>query len=157
MPLNIIKYRNWVLEVESEQTRALYKNANVWGAENCGCGTCLHFTSLRNEIYPDEVRGLFEKLGIDINKEVEVCDFGDGETEYIFSWWFHFIGDIVEGDDCMVPFREGGYTLDLLKIDDVFSIGFTRNISLPFIKEQRGLIQIELGTAMPRNHIRRNK
>jgi hypothetical protein len=156
MSVDIFKYRNWVLEAERSQTQSLYKNANVWGAESCGCGTCLHFISLRSEIYPNEVRNLFEKLGIDINKEVEVCDFGDGETEYIFSWWFHFIGDIVEGGDCEVPLAEGGFTRELSEIDDVLSIGFTRNISLPFVKEQQGLIQIELMTTVPRYTIGKN-
>ncbi len=151
MAVDIFKYRDWVLEVERLQTEALYKSMSSGGAESCHCGTCKYFVSIRESIYPDEIKGLFEKLGIDINKEVEVCDFGDGENEDVFSWWFHFIGQIVEGSDCYVPLPDGGNTIDLVQIDEVFRIGFTQNISLPFCKEQRGLIQIELMTKVPKN------
>jgi len=156
MSVDIFKYRDWVLETEREQTEALYKKISLGGAESCHCGTCKYFVSIRESLYPDEVKNLFEKLGIDITKEVEVCDFGDDETGYIFSWWFHFIGQIVEGSDCNVPLPSGGSTIDLIQIDEVFSVGFTQNISLPFIKEQQGLIQVELMTKVPKNPLTKN-
>jgi hypothetical protein len=151
MSVDIFKYRNWVLETEKTQTETLYKNVSLSGAESCRCGTCKDFIALREKIYPDEIRDLFKKLGIDINKEVEVCDYGDDETGYIFSWWFHFIGEIIEGNDCDIPLQLGGYTMDLFQINDGFSIGFTRNISLTFFEDKQNLIQIELWAQVPRN------
>ncbi len=154
MSVDIFKYHDWVLETEKAQTEKLYEKVSLSGAESCKCGNCKYFISLRESIYPEEVKNLFKKLGIDINKEVEVCDVGDGENEYIFWWWwFHFIGEIIKGDDCSIPLPKGGRTVDLLQIDEVFSIGFTQNISLTFFKEQQGLIQIELMTKIPRNPV----
>jgi len=156
MPVDIFKYRNWVLETEKEQTKALYNKVPMGGAQDCGCGTCRDFILLRDKIYPDEMKSLFEKLGVDINKEVEVCDFGDTETGYIFSWWFHFVREIIDGDDCNVPIETNGFTIDLTPIDDIFSIGFTRKISLTLVEKQQGLIQIELMTKVPNISVAKN-
>ncbi len=144
MSVDIFKYRDWVLEVERAQTETLYKGVSLSGSESCDCGNCKHFLSIKHFLYPDEVKGLFDNLGMDINKEFEVCDFGDEESGHFYSWWFHFIGEIIEGKDCNTPLPTGGYTMDLLPINDILSIGFTKNISISFFDNKQDLIQVEL-------------
>ena len=68
MPVDIFKYRDWVLETERAQTETLYKNVQLSGSEICDCGQCRKFISIKDTIYPDEVKILFDKLGVDINK-----------------------------------------------------------------------------------------
>ena len=149
MPVDIFKYRDWVLETERTRTETLYKSVQLSGSESCDCGQCRKFISIKDTIYPDEVKILFDKLGVDINKEFEVCDYGDEENGHIFSWWFHFVGEIIEGNDCSVPLPTGGHTIDLFSINEGFSIGFTRSISMSFFDNKKDLTEIELMAKVP--------
>jgi hypothetical protein len=149
MSTNILKYRDWVLEVDLSKTKELYKQVAVGGIESCGCGQCNYFLDIRDNIYPQEIKNLFKDLGIDIHKEIELCDYGSEEYGHVYSWWFHFVGKINEGKDCDVPMGPQTNTLDLLSVNDFFKIGFTRNISLPFFKDIKDLIQVELWAELP--------
>ena len=88
-------------------------------------------------------------MGVDINKNFEVSDFGDETTGHIYYGSFHFIGKINEGKDCSIPLQSGGYTVDLLPISESFSIGFTSTLSESFFNKHEDLIQIEFTIKVP--------
>jgi len=138
-----------LLQSDRLGTEKLYKEVTLSGTEECNCGQCKEFLTIRDYLYPDEIRGLFTKLGIDINKDFELCDYGDEETGHVYSWWFHFVGKIIEGDDCSVALQAGGYTMNLIPINEFFKIGFTKNISMSFFEGRNDLIQVELWAEIP--------
>lgn len=151
MSVDSFKYRNWILEVEKSQTEELYKGVSLSGTERCNCGQCKEFVTIKKYIYPQEIKELFAKLGIDINKEFELCDYGDEGNGHIYSWWFHFVGKIIKGDDCSLPLPNGGYTMNLLPINKFFKVGFTEIISMSFFESQKDLVQVELWAEIPWN------
>ena len=145
----IVKYRKWILQPNRLETERLYNLVSFGGTQTCKCGQCREFLTIKDHLYPPEIKDIFMKLGIDINKEVELCDFGDEKIGHIYSWWFHFVGKIIEGDDCSVALQAGGYTMDLLPINEFFKIGFTEIISLSFFENRDDLIQVELWADIP--------
>ncbi len=66
-----VKFRDWEFEVDFELTQKVFKNELVGASENCDCGNCQNFSEQKVNIYPKEIRVLFEYLGIDFEKESE--------------------------------------------------------------------------------------
>ena len=94
-------------------------------------------------MFPDEVKQLFKQLGVDIKKNFDVTDFGADVTGRSFDGEFHFKGRLIEGEDCWVPAKHGGYQVELLPVNDTFKIGFTKMGSQSFFKEEKEIVQIE--------------
>ena len=140
----IVRYKEWAFEVDRQYNENLYEKVEQGLANECDCEMCREFLKIRNDLYPAEIKKLFEKLGVDINKECEFTDFGDRENGHIYSWLFTFSGKIFEGNDCK---RKPGI-LELTKIDEMFSIGFSTDISLSFFKDDN-LVEIECTAEMP--------
>lgn len=144
--MEIVRYRDWVLEVDRKETEAVYQQIEMSGTQSCGCGNCKYFETIANEIFPDEIKQLFEQLGVDIKKNFEVNDLGDGVNEYDFEVRFHFKGNLIKGDDCYLPLLSNGYTIKLSPVNDMFEIGFTKNGPRSFFNEQEQIIQIHIMT-----------
>ncbi|MEN0056260.1 MAG: hypothetical protein AAGC65_21460 [Mucilaginibacter sp.] len=151
MSENIIKYRDWIFEMDKIQTEKVYQNVQVSGTESCTCGNCKYFDIESDRIFPDEIKLLFMNLGVDINKNFEVTDYGDEKTQHVYMGEFHFIGNIIEGNDCSILFKNGGYYAELVPITKSFSIGFTKRVSQSFFNKERDLIQIEFTAKVPLN------
>ncbi|GAB2685887.1 hypothetical protein GCM10027037_04410 [Mucilaginibacter koreensis] len=148
MPVQIIKYREWTFEVDPETTSLLYQNVAASGTEECACGNCKYFLSIKSDVYPLEIKDLFVKLGIDITKEYEVCDLGDQATTYVYSGWFHFVGRILDGNDDTIQENAGRFNYK--KVNGVFDIGFTTKISASFFdNNEYPLVQVEFLTTVP--------
>jgi hypothetical protein len=146
LPLETFRYRDWVFEVDRSKTESLYAGIKLASSEECGCGNCKYFRSMIDSIYPEEIKVLFKKSGIDIKKDYETCDFGDEEIGHIYFGYFYFSGRIMEGKDCNIPLPQGGHSSDLLYINEVFQIGFTNKISYSFFENTNGLVQFEFMT-----------
>ena len=130
-------------------TEQTYKELEHSGAESCGCDYCKNFIEQREKVFPDEIRELFAKLGIDYKKEIDVSEFARLENGlHFYNGWFQFKGDF-KGKDCTVPLPNGGYITDMTKITDTFSIGFRYGSSLTPFKEIEGLVQIEFDCYLP--------
>ncbi|MFZ1676849.1 MAG: hypothetical protein WAT91_06230, partial [Saprospiraceae bacterium] len=67
-----LKYRIWNFEVDILSTVKTYENLSGGGADTCECYDCKNYVAYRENVYPDEVLQLFNKLGIDYRKDVEV-------------------------------------------------------------------------------------
>ncbi|WP_339607890.1 hypothetical protein [uncultured Roseivirga sp.] len=144
-----ITYRNWEIEVNKQLTELEYSKIDKPSAESCGCGNCLNYIQLREKIFPNEVIELFEKLGIDRNKEIEISHMAKLENGlHYYSGWFHFIGGF-NGMDCSNPLPSGGFTLELTQVANDFGIGFTKSKTMSVFKTDQDLIQVEFDCKTP--------
>jgi hypothetical protein len=96
-----VVFGRWRLFADREATRQAYTEIRIGGPEECGCCHCRNFAAARNQVYPVEVRRLFEDLGIDFSKEVEVYHTGRRSPGlHHYGGWFHCIGRIeAKGDE----------------------------------------------------------
>jgi hypothetical protein len=97
--MNKIKFKNWVFDIDPLSTKNVYENIKNGGSDNCSCSYCKNYRIQKDKAFPQEILTLFEKLGIDYRKEVEVpqlCKTKDGLHQY--DGWFHFIGKIKRGN-----------------------------------------------------------
>lgn len=144
-----VKYRDWELFSDRETTEQTYSEFENSGAESCGCEYCKNYIEQRENVFPEEIKALFNKLGIDYKKEIEISEFAKLENGlYYYNGWFQFKGDFI-GKDCTVPFPNGGFTFDMTKITDKFSIGFRHDNSLTPFRDKNGLVQIEFDCHLP--------
>jgi hypothetical protein len=145
-----LKYRDWEFEVYRELTQQNYENIIGSGADGCECNDCKNYVAYRDNVFPDEIRQLFDSLGIDYKKEVEITSWEilPNGLHHI-GGWFQFKGHILTGKDCRIPFPSGGYTLDLTTIEDNFSIGFFNGNTSTYFADNDKLVQIEFATFIP--------
>ncbi len=146
----VVKYRDWVFEVDKMLTEQTYEQVPDSGADGCTCEDCRNYVAFRDKVFPNEILKLFVDLGIDYRKEVEITSFEkttDGLTS--IGGWFHFKGRIINGKDCRINLLGGGFTLKLTKITDDFEIGFAKGSSSTFFDDKEGLVQIEFETEIP--------
>lgn len=61
----------WKVTYDYNATYNLYSAAEGGEADRCGCAYCQKFRNLREEVYPQNVRTIFERMGIDYKKESE--------------------------------------------------------------------------------------
>lgn len=148
--LTTIKYRHWELTVDKELTEHTYNEMPFGSAEGCACNDCKNFINFKEYAYPDEVKDLFAKLGIDYHKESEVSHMTRLQNGlHYYSGWFHFKGSF-KGKDCTLPLPGGnGYTLELTPITERFSIGFRTGNALTFFRDRENLVQVEFDAIIP--------
>lgn len=149
--LKLVKYRDWVFEVDRDLTEKTYSNVLGSGADSCVCNDCKNCVACRDKVFPAEVLELFKDLGIDFRKEVEMVSLEKlANGLYHIGGWFHFKGQILSGKDFKVPIAGGeGFTFDLTKISQNFSIGFGVGNDLTFFEDKQQLVQVEFETNIP--------
>ena len=144
-----IKYKDWDLTFDRDATKLAYDNCDKGSAESCDCNDCKNFADNKDKIYPNEVKRLFDQLGVDYKKETEInhyCRQKDGLHHY--GGWFHFKGEF-KGMDCTVSFLFSGHTLELTPVTENFSIGFRVDNSLTIFSDKDGLVPIEFEVKVP--------
>ncbi|MBK8153868.1 MAG: hypothetical protein IPK61_13050 [Saprospiraceae bacterium] len=141
--MTTIKFREWELIVDRELTKQTYQKVEIGGAESCECNDCKNFVHNRETIFPDEIKILFDNLGIDFKKDSEICHYcRQKDGLHFYGGWFHYKGQF-KGKDCTLPKGNNGYSLDLTPINDKFSIGFHYDSSLTYFDNKENLVQIE--------------
>jgi hypothetical protein len=141
--MTTIKFREWELIVDKELTKKTFDKIEIGGAESCICDDCKNFVHNRENIYPEEIKILFSELGVDYRKDSEICHYCRQEDGlHFYGGWFHYKGKFI-GKVCTIPTGIDGYTLDLTKINNTFSIGFHNNSALTFFEDKENLVQIE--------------
>lgn len=141
-----IKFRDWELLVDKEQTKQTYAKVEIGGVESCTCNNCKNFAHNRENIYPEEIKQLLTELGIDYHKECEVWHYcKDDLGRHCYSGWFHFKGKF-KGKSLGAPTADTITTYDLTPITDSFSIGFLYDNSLTLFEDKEDLVQVEFDT-----------
>ena len=150
MTNTLVRFRDWIFEVDKALTEKTYGNISSGGADNCGCNDCKNYVTYRDSVFPAEIVELFNDLGMDYRKEVEVTHYETIPNGlHHIGGWFHFKGRVLKGKDYRVLLPLGGHTFDLTKITDIFSIGFAEGSDLTFFEDKTGLVQIEFDTSIP--------
>lgn len=150
MTFKTIKYRDWIFEVDKQTTEENYKKIIGGGAEGCDCGNCKNYIANREIVFPEDVRKLFIELGVDYQKEVEICTYNKLTNGlYFIGGWFHFKGKIKNGKDYRLILPNGGYSMDLTKINQDFKIGFAEESTETYFENKDDLVQIEFTTNIP--------
>jgi hypothetical protein len=148
--MEIVKFRDWILEVDKDLTIETYSNVFASGSDSCGCDDCKNYILNRNNVFPDEIKKMFQDLGVDYNKEVEILSYEilPNGLHHI-AGWFHFKGRILEGKDCKAGDENGTFQYNLTEIGGDFLMGFCKQNSLTFFENKEGLIQIEFEANIP--------
>ena len=150
MTLTTIKYKDWTFKIDKELTKQTYNKIQLGGSDTCDCSECENYSLQRDNLFPSEIRQLFIDLGIDYKKEVEITTIEILKNGiHHLSGWFHFKGEILNGNDCKIPLPDNGFSIELIAITDNFSIGFTHGNSLTFFEDKSGLIQVEFESKIP--------
>ncbi len=146
-----IRFGDWEFEVDHELTSKTYQTVSISGADGCICNDCKNYVAFRDRVFPNYVIDLFNDLGIDYRKEVEVTSWEKlANGLHHIGGWFHFKGRVLKGKDFRVLLPDGnGFTFDLTKIDENFSIGFAEMSELAFFDSKDGLVQVEFSTNIP--------
>jgi hypothetical protein len=87
------------IRYDRNATIEIYKKIKIAGADECGCLYCRNFSILREKAYPEEFKSLLHQLGVDINKENEVFEYGPENNLYLYGGWFCFVGEIIEAGE----------------------------------------------------------
>jgi hypothetical protein len=134
--LNTLRILDWIVEVDKEKTRSVCAELpQISDDENCNCIHCRNWVEACS-YFSEPVNVFFGQLGIDPTKEGEiswVCVNDDGS--HLYQGFYHFVGRLIEGPDCMVPFPFGneefhGHNIVLQSLTNELRIGFTEKISL---------------------------
>ncbi|MDN4593025.1 hypothetical protein [Polycladomyces subterraneus] len=142
-----IRIKDWLLKVDVEQTERIYSQLCTF-AESCGCLYCRNYTEVAKR-FSIELLAFFQSLGIDPTKCAgEIMEFGKLENEmHHYGGWYHFVGEIVDGPDCMVP-PENWNKINLIKIDS-FTMGFTKEVQLVSSNFPESVVQLEFVSTIP--------
>jgi hypothetical protein len=150
--MNIVKFGRWELECDPIINRGLFTQVSLGAPGACGCAHCRNFAAARNQVYPADVKRLFELLGISMDREAEVYHthrIAPGRHHY--GGWFHFVGMIVSGSDAAKQIgTTAAWSFDLEEISPGFKLGFTRRIGLlkaPF--KGHPIVQLEFDAEVP--------
>ena len=148
--MTIVNYIDWVFEVDLESTIDTYVTVLESGADNCVCEYCKNYVAFRSNVFPKEILDLFQQIGIDSRKEVEITTWEELPNRFQrIGGWFHFKGRVLSGKTYRVSKGEGSYTHDLTKISENFSIGFDKGNDLSYFGKDEELVQVEFETIIP--------
>lgn len=144
--VKIVRFRDWVFEVDYDRTKEIYSRIEWSSLERCNCNNCRNFVTNRKNVYPNEIIAFFSQIGVDHNKESEIYHMlrlEDGLHHY--GGWFHFKGKLLSGEDAKIKVRKNGWTYKLEDITENFSIGFSKDYTLHNFDdcEKNELVQID--------------
>lgn len=146
-----VRIGRWEISYDTESTRKAYGAVPVGGPEECGCEPCRNFAAARTQIYPANVLSLFERLGISLDREVEVYHLARlSSGKHRYGGWFHFVGSILSGADAAKQVAENLWQPDLEVENENFSFGFSSRLGLvrkPFVGLP--LVQLEFTAKVP--------
>ena len=89
----IIILGDYILEINADKNKAYYKDY-VYG---CDCDACVNYKSSVKDVLPDEA-ALFDEMGLDISKPVEVYEMGSKDNVLFYGGWYHICGKLIKGD-----------------------------------------------------------
>ena len=119
-----VKFKDWTLIVDIEATQQLYAKWTEGSAERCGCDNCKNFIANRNNAYPNHIQTLFDSLGIDYTKELDVNYISKNSShQHFYDGSFYFVGSFI-GKNCWVQLDKESYTRELQAINDNLKMGF---------------------------------
>ncbi|MHC4862776.1 MAG: hypothetical protein ACYTEX_01750 [Planctomycetota bacterium] len=132
----------WIVKYDAQATRQRYSQIQIGDPERCGCHPCLNFAAAREELYPDEVRKVLAKLGIDYTREAEVAHTHRVRPgRHFYLGWFHCVGQVeVIGDE----------PIDAVHVTEDFSWSFRNGRDVAYdVFAGCALVQIDFTAEIP--------
>ena len=154
MVVKAVQFRRWTVYADVVATREAFSLVQKGGSEECSCAYCRNFLAIRQQVYPAEVLALFEQLGVDSTKEVEVMHLTQLDSGlHLYNGWLHLVGHLSSDSDSKMS--SGGDAtstdyIDLEQVGEYFQIGLIKGDSLhypPF--RDKSLVQIEFMVELP--------
>jgi hypothetical protein len=147
--MQLVRFGRWTLRAEPDKTLAAYVGL-VAASERCGCNICKNFQAAREQIFGEEARALFEQLGVDRTREIEVAHTHRiARGRHAYEGWFHLFGVIDSGRDAYVP-RGDLFAVELEPCGETLSVGFTshlRGVSAAWVNAP--IVQLEFAAIVP--------
>jgi len=131
MTLHTVRFRHWLVEVDSDATRRAYEEIGPGFADACACPLCCNFIVARQHLYPAEVLALFDQLGINLHCEIElyhVARLNSGLHDY--GGWFHGVGRIIVGADAQQRTGSTSFRMNLARITESLLLGVSASADL---------------------------
>ena len=126
--LQRVRFMQWEFLYDRAATAAAYAAMGKCAAER-GSGDCRAWIAHRRSAFTPEVLALFGQLGIDVEKETYVSGLAVREGDpgsYLFMGEYHFMGRLLSGPDCCVPFDSGdGYSIRPTRMNATAKYGVT--------------------------------
>jgi hypothetical protein len=98
-----VPFASWVVEADRDATREAYaateRSLSIGG---CGCNGCRNFALHRESLYSPQLLSFFDAVGLDYRKECEIGFPWPDAGRWGYLWWFHFVGRIVSGPECVI-------------------------------------------------------
>jgi len=144
--METIQIGPWIVKYDKEATCQAYSQIEIGATERCKCEPCQNFAAVREKVYPKEAIEIFNKLGIDYKKEVEVSHvWRISPGWHFYSGSFHFVGVIEEIIDDLKPVDANGKTIDYVPVNEYFSWYFCPRLYLPADKAfaDQSLVQLD--------------
>ena len=121
----------WNVEYDREKTRALHNAVESPKSEKCKCAHCRNFVVARDTIYPEQVRTVLEKLGVDYRKEQEVYQIHEIDPGWhLYNGWFRFVGAISDSDGKLGISDRTGFSTDDVPVNETFSWSLSQRASV---------------------------
>jgi len=128
--MTTIEIYPWKVTYDFEATRRLYSAAEGREADRCDCAYCQNFRNLREEVYPQNVRTVFERMGIDYQKEsavYQICEVED--RKHLYGGSFVFFGSV----ECLdQAYERSGSTYKDVEVTPDFSWAFLKVEGPPY-------------------------
>jgi len=149
--METIEFSRWKVDCDSEATRAAYALIRQGAPEVCGCLHCRNFVAARSQVYGPQVLALFDRLGVNSEREAEVYHNARvAPALHSYGGWFHVVGTLVSGADGKQRVADDVWTFDYQPAAPRFSLGFTVDSQLvpgPF--KELNLVQLEFSAEVP--------
>ncbi len=150
-----VQFGPYALDFDVQKTRLFYQKLNNV-SDGCSCPGCRNFEK-SVEIVPDEVKCLFDSLGIDIKKPAKVYANvvnADGMASY--GGFYHLCGRLLSGESAWVTVKSNkkatAFYWDTSKIYSVskdFNVSFVENCSLVEEGFPKPFLQMEIDANIP--------
>jgi len=143
------KIGSWIIEVDTKKTKDFYEQYHLI-TEGCECNYCANYVLACDQL-PEEIKILFNSLGIDPRKEGEVSEYMKNEDgTHLYGVFYHVVGRIIKGPQLWVPNMESSevFSPNFEKYFDV-EIGFSDEISLVPEGFPTPIIQFEVQMNVP--------
>ena len=135
----------WQISYDRQATKAAYKEIKIGGSEDCDCTHCRNFLMLRDKLYPKAAMDIFNNLGIDFKKEVEVFHLAKTQDGlHLYGGWFHFIGNIKNSS------TQNNELIQYISVSENFSVCLQKKIHTPnSVFKSQPLVQIDFQVKIP--------
>lgn len=142
-----LRVAKWLIDHDPDATRRCFAERRA--GSGCTCIECVNFDAAAGKTFPPDFVALTDSLGIDPTKPSELAHYRADKTSCITNGWFHFVGQILSGEDVSRLVGNHG-TFRFEKLDSGMEFGFSAKLALvPNVFDGLPTVQLEFVTQVP--------